>query len=103
MTKPVAVSLKEAAELVGIGETLARTLVARGEFPVARLGDRLIVPVRALEEWLVQRALASVGQDDGALPTSGRFVPLEKRKGSTATGNAVEPKEVGRGTGDRPD
>jgi excisionase family DNA binding protein len=46
------VTVREAAELVGISRTLAYELIARGELPHLRLGRRILVPRRAIEELL---------------------------------------------------
>lgn len=45
---PLAVSVPEAARLLGISRGLAYELVARGELPSVRLGRRLVVPSHAL-------------------------------------------------------
>jgi excisionase family DNA binding protein len=45
-------SVTEAAGLLGISRGLAYELVARGELPSLRLGRRIVVPRRALEDLL---------------------------------------------------
>jgi excisionase family DNA binding protein len=45
---PLAVSVPEAARLLGISRGLAYELVARGDLPSVRLGRRLVVPRHAL-------------------------------------------------------
>jgi excisionase family DNA binding protein len=50
----LALSVEEAGALLGISRDLAYDLVARGELPSARLGRRLVVPRRALEETLAR-------------------------------------------------
>lgn len=47
--EPLALSVEEAARLLGISRTLAYESVARGELPAVRLGRRIVVPRRALE------------------------------------------------------
>ena len=47
---PLTLSVTEAASLLGISRALAYELVARGELPSLRLGRRVVVPRRALEE-----------------------------------------------------
>lgn len=64
MTEPLAVDVEEAAALVGISKRHAEALIARHEMPHVRLGDRVVVPVAALECWLVERALQSLGDGD---------------------------------------
>jgi excisionase family DNA binding protein len=50
----LALSVEEAGVLLGISRDLAYDLVARGELPSVRLGRRLVVPRRALEETLAR-------------------------------------------------
>ena len=46
------VSVTEAAQLLGVGRTLAYDLVARGVLPSVRLGRRVVIPRLALDELL---------------------------------------------------
>lgn len=46
------ISIEQFAEAVGISRTSAYAAAQRGEFPVRRVGRRLIVPVAAVERWL---------------------------------------------------
>ena len=48
----MALTVTEAAALLGISRALAYELVARGELPSIRLGRRLVVPKVALLEML---------------------------------------------------
>lgn len=49
--KPMAVSLTEAARLLGISKSLAYKLAASGEIPTITMGERRkIVPMAALEK-----------------------------------------------------
>ena len=52
MTERLALSVEEAAALLGISRDLAYDLVTRGDLPSVRLGRRLVVPRRALEDRL---------------------------------------------------
>lgn len=52
MDEPLAMSVEEAARLLCISRTLAYEAVAKGELPAVRLGRRIIVPRRALEQFL---------------------------------------------------
>jgi excisionase family DNA binding protein len=54
LNERLALSVEEAGALLGISRDLAYDLVARGELPSVRLGRRLVVPRRALEEALVR-------------------------------------------------
>jgi excisionase family DNA binding protein len=58
--QPRALSIKEAAAAIGCGETLVRRLIAERAIPHVRLGDRVVVPVAALDAWLSIEAAASV-------------------------------------------
>jgi excisionase family DNA binding protein len=57
-TRP-ALTVTEAAEMLGISRALAYQLVSRGDIPALRLGRRLVVPRKAIETMLNQQA------DDG--------------------------------------
>ncbi len=52
LNERLALSIEEAGALLGISRDLAYDLVARRELPSVRLGRRLVVPRRALEEAL---------------------------------------------------
>lgn len=52
----LALTVEEAGQLLGISRTLAYGLVARGELPAVRLGRRIVVPRKALEELLAPPA-----------------------------------------------
>jgi excisionase family DNA binding protein len=52
MGERLALSVEEAGALLGISWDLAYDLVAIGQLPSVRLGRRLVVPRRALEEAL---------------------------------------------------
>jgi excisionase family DNA binding protein len=49
---PATVSVEEAAEILGIGRSLAYELARAGRIPALRLGKRLVVPRRALDALL---------------------------------------------------
>ena len=52
LTNRLAVSMAEAAELVGLSESVVRRLARKGEFPAKTVGGRLLVPVAALHAWV---------------------------------------------------
>jgi excisionase family DNA binding protein len=52
LNQRLALSVEEAGALLGISRDLAYDLVARRELPSVRLGRRLVVPRRALEDAL---------------------------------------------------
>ena len=58
ISERLALSVEEAGALLGISRDLAYDLVARRELPSVRLGRRLVVPRRSLEEALERLAEA---------------------------------------------
>lgn len=54
-------SIDEAAAMLGISRAHAYELVRRGELPRLRLGRRVVIPKRALEEY-VEAATAHIRQ-----------------------------------------
>ena len=48
----VTLSIDEAAEMLGISRAHAYDLVRRGVLPRLRLGRRVVIPVKALEEFI---------------------------------------------------
>lgn len=49
-------TVAEAANALGIGESLLRRLIARGEFPALRLGGRIVVSKTAVQSLLELQA-----------------------------------------------
>jgi excisionase family DNA binding protein len=54
-------TVREAAELLRMHPQSVYHAIARGEIPHVRVGRRLLVPARALDEHLTARALARTG------------------------------------------
>ena len=54
-------SVREAAAFAGLSVRTARALVASGRWVVVRVGRRVLVPRRALAEWLGRRASGGKG------------------------------------------
>ncbi len=54
----IGLTREEAAEAMGISSRTIDTLIAdrTSGFPVARIGARVVIPVRELAEWLAQQA-----------------------------------------------
>lgn len=50
--RPLAVSVDEAGRLLGVSRDLVYDMVARHQLGAVRLGRRIVIPVRALEEVL---------------------------------------------------
>ena len=57
-TERLAVSVEEAASLLGISRAFAYELVARSELPALRLGRRIVIPRRAVEAMVEQASAA---------------------------------------------
>ena len=52
----LALSPKEAAKALGIGERLLWSKTNAGEIPHVRIGSRVVYPVDALREWMREQA-----------------------------------------------
>ena len=63
-------SVAEVAELLGIGRSTAYECVHRGEIPALRFGQRLVVPIDAIEHLLasVERPVAFVDDNQHEAP-----------------------------------
>ena len=53
-------SITELAEYLHIGRNTAYNLARKEGFPCVSIGKRLIVPIKALEEWLAEEAKKNV-------------------------------------------
>jgi excisionase family DNA binding protein len=51
--RKLTLTVPEAAELLGISRALAYELVARKELPALRLGRRLVIPRRVIEDLIL--------------------------------------------------
>jgi len=51
-TPPIAVSLDEAARLVGIGRTSLYAALAKGDLKSIKIGTRRLIKIEAIHEWL---------------------------------------------------
>ncbi len=54
--KKTTISVQELASELGISMTKAYELVRREDFPVIRIGKRILIPVEILNEWLRREA-----------------------------------------------
>ncbi len=52
MTRPLAVSVDEAARLLGLSRSSAYLAVQRGDIPSVAIGRRILIPMKRLEEML---------------------------------------------------
>lgn len=48
----LAVSVKQAAKLIGVGKNTMYAAVAAGDVPHVKVGRRILIPVSRLEQWL---------------------------------------------------
>ncbi len=54
-SKPLAVSIERASQLLGISRNLAYSMAKTGELPTVKMGQRrMVVPINALERLLLQ-------------------------------------------------
>ena len=53
--EPLALSVAEAAEQLGVSTRTLASMVAAGEIPYAKIRRRTVFPRAALERWLAQR------------------------------------------------
>lgn len=61
MSDRLVLTLKQAAEELGVSERTVAGLVSRREIPTARVGRRVLIPTHLLREWLERRAAESAG------------------------------------------
>lgn len=50
--KPLALSVREAAALAGVGRTVLYAAVSGGELPSLKVGRRRLIRIESLEGWL---------------------------------------------------
>ena len=60
----LAVSIDEAAHLLSISRPVAYDLTKRSDFPSFRIGKRVLVNVRALQDWLDEQVATAQGGYD---------------------------------------
>ena len=60
----LAVSIDEAAHLLSISRPVAYDLTKRSDFPSFRIGKRVLVNVRALQDWLDEQVASAQGGYD---------------------------------------
>lgn len=51
----LALDIKETSEAIGVGTTNLRKMVKDGKIPSYREGKKIMIPVKALEDWVNQR------------------------------------------------
>jgi hypothetical protein len=63
--KKIAVSLMQAAELIGVGYTVIKDWVDNDKsFPVFSNGKNYVIPVREFRDWVGKRAEMRIGMPD---------------------------------------
>lgn len=55
----LSVSIPDAADLLGVSAWLVRQMVKAGELPALRIRGRVMVPTRALAEWVEKNTRAA--------------------------------------------
>lgn len=53
--KPIALSIPEAAAAIGVGRSTFYKMIASGEIPVIKIGNRTLVRVADLEDWVARQ------------------------------------------------
>lgn len=54
--EPIAVSVSETARLLGVSRPVVYSLLNRPDFPAFKLGNRTLVSVEGLREWVRSKA-----------------------------------------------
>ncbi len=74
---PLALSVKRAAQLAGIGRATLYNLVNANQVPHKRIGTRIIIPTRPFLDWLEDNEQEEQENNDGKKPTrprNGRYL-----------------------------
>ena len=61
----IALSVKEMAQTLGICRATAYKLINEPGFPVAKIGDRIIIPVAGLNAWLANGGSTQRQNEEG--------------------------------------
>lgn len=77
-------TVEEAAEVLGIGRTLAYESVQRGDLPTVRIGRRLLVPRAAIATLLSGTAAPGISEPDDPVVERPAFPPRSERSPDTA-------------------
>jgi excisionase family DNA binding protein len=56
MNGKLCITVEEMDELLGIGRSKAYEVARRADFPAVRLGRKLLISVKGLEEWVARQA-----------------------------------------------
>jgi excisionase family DNA binding protein len=52
-------TVPEAAQVIGVSDDTLRRVIKRGDFPVLRIGSRVLIAKIALNDWIERNAAAS--------------------------------------------
>ena len=52
MSEKLTLSVEEAGKLLGVSRQTAYNLIHRADFPVLRIGKRVLIPRKQLEAWM---------------------------------------------------
>ena len=63
----LALSVAELARALGISRSKAYALVRQADFPARRVGDRVLIPVDALRDWLNSRSEVEANERDDVI------------------------------------
>lgn len=63
----LALSVMEMARTLGVSRSTAYALTRRAGFPVCRIGDRVLIPVDALRDWLNARPEVEANEHDNVI------------------------------------
>lgn len=56
MTERLAYSPTEAAQVLGVSRPTVYTLIRRADFPAFKVGNRTLIPVEGLRDWVRDQA-----------------------------------------------
>ena len=66
MNEKLTLSLEEAGKLLGVSRQTAYLLTRREDFPVLRIGRRILIPRKQLEAWMDRNVTGTEGLYDHA-------------------------------------
>jgi excisionase family DNA binding protein len=73
MAERLLLGVAEAAKLLGISRNLAYELIRQGRLPHLRLGRRILIPRKGLEEWIAsESSLLTLAPDVLSFPSPQR-------------------------------
>lgn len=64
MNEKLTLNLEEAGKLLGVSRQTAYLLTRRSDFPVLRIGRRILIPRKQLETWMDRQVIGMEAEDD---------------------------------------